>query len=100
MYKLPENVLDLHELRENTQVFVDRKHAGEVLRVMLQPFRDTGGLLLGIPAGGVPVASNIQETLALEMDVAVSAKSHCLGIRRPAMVQFILMARLGLIRTC
>ena len=74
MNKLPENVLDLHELRENTQVFVDRKHAGEVLSVMLQPFRDTGGLLLGIPAGGVPVASIIQETLALEMDVAVVSK--------------------------
>ena len=74
MNKLPENVFDLFELREKTQVFADRKHAGEVLSVMLQTYRDSGGLLLGIPAGGLPVASAIRQTIALEMDVAVVSK--------------------------
>ena len=71
MKNLPENVFDLRELREKSQVFSDRFHAGEVLSEMLQPFQDVGGLLLGIPAGGLPVASVIRDKLALEIAVAV-----------------------------
>lgn len=74
MKKLPENVFDLQDLREKTRVFSDRFHAGEVLSEMLQPYQVSGGLLLGIPAGGLPVASVIREKMALEMDVAVVSK--------------------------
>lgn len=71
---LPKNVFDLQKLREKTQVFSDRFHAGEVLSGMLEPYQAAGGLLLGIPAGGLPVASVIREKMALEMDVAVVSK--------------------------
>jgi len=74
MKKLPKNVFDLLELREKTQVFSNRFHAGEVLSGMLQPYQAAGGLLLAIPAGGLPVASVIREKLALEIDVAVVSK--------------------------
>ena len=68
---LPKNVFDLQKLREKTQVFSDRFHAGEILSGMLEPYQAAGGLLPGIPAGGLPVASVIREKMALEMDVAV-----------------------------
>jgi predicted phosphoribosyltransferase len=74
MKKLPKNVFDLLELREKTQVFSDRFHAGEVLSEMIQPYQAAGGLLLGIPAGGLPVAAVMREKMALEMDVAVVSK--------------------------
>ena len=72
--KLPPNVFDLDKLRGKARVFADRVHAGEVLSAMLQPYQAAGGLLLGIPAGGLPVASAIRKKLALEMDVAVVSK--------------------------
>jgi predicted phosphoribosyltransferase len=74
MKKLPENVFDLQGLREKSRIFSDRLHAGEVLARMLLPYKTADGLLLGIPAGGVPVASVVREKLALEMDVAVVSK--------------------------
>ena len=74
MQKIPQNVVDLQELREKTRVFSDRSHAGDILSGMLQSYRDTDGLLMGIPAGGLPVASVIRDNLALEMDVAVVSK--------------------------
>ena len=72
--KLPPNVFDLDKLRGKARVFADRVHAGEVLSAMFQPYQAAGGLLLGIPAGGLPVASAIRKKLALEMDVAVVSK--------------------------
>jgi predicted phosphoribosyltransferase len=74
MKTLPEGIRDLPQLREKTYVFADRFHAGEILSEMLQPLQDSGGFLLGIPAGGVPVACTIQEKIGLEMDVAVVSK--------------------------
>jgi putative phosphoribosyl transferase len=74
MKNMPKNVLDLQELREKTQVFQDRAQAGEVLCGMLQSYQAADGLLLGIPAGGLPVADAIRQKLALEMDVAVVSK--------------------------
>jgi putative phosphoribosyl transferase len=74
MKKMSKNVFDLQDLREKTQVFRDRSHAGEVLCGLLQSYQAADGLLLGIPAGGLPVADVIREKLALEMDVAVVSK--------------------------
>jgi len=74
MKNLPENVFDLEGLREKTRIFSDRFHAGEVLSRMLLPYKAADGILLGIPAGGVPVASIIRQKLVLEMDVAVVSK--------------------------
>ncbi|MFC1813603.1 phosphoribosyltransferase [Thermodesulfobacteriota bacterium] len=68
------NISDLPELRERTRVFKDRKHAGKVLAEMLEAFRKTDGIVLGIPAGGVPVGAVVASRLGLLFDVAVVSK--------------------------
>jgi predicted phosphoribosyltransferase len=70
----PDNIFDLPELRERTRVFKDRNHAGEILAMMLVTFQETGGIVLGIPAGGVPVGAKVAEQLGLFFDVAVVSK--------------------------
>ena len=65
---------DLPELRNRAQVFRDRAHAGDVLAGMLSAFAGSGALVLGIPAGGVPVAATVATTLGLELDAAVVSK--------------------------
>jgi predicted phosphoribosyltransferase len=67
-------VIELNELRNRTGVFRDRAHAGAVLAEMLAEFRGGDGLLLAVPAGGVPVAAVVAERLALPLDVAVVSK--------------------------
>ena len=74
MISLPDTVIDRPDMREKIHVFDDRKHAGEVLGAMLQSFRGTNSILLGIPAGGLPVAMVIRDITGLKLDVAVVSK--------------------------
>ena len=74
MRPLSENVFDLPEMRERIHVFIDRNHAGEILGEMLLSFQGSNALLLGIPAGGLPVAAVIQKKIGIELDVAVVSK--------------------------
>jgi adenine/guanine phosphoribosyltransferase-like PRPP-binding protein len=67
-------VHDLPALRDRAGVFRDRAHAGDVLAGMLAAFHGSGALVLGIPAGGVPVAATVAAALGLELDVAVVSK--------------------------
>lgn len=67
-------VHDLPALRERSGVFRDRRHAGEVLAQMLDSWRDSDALVLGIPSGGVPVAAEVAARLHLPLDVAVVSK--------------------------
>lgn len=69
-----ENVVSLPELRDRIYVFRDRTHAGKVVAVMLEEYRDTNAIVLGIPAGGLPVAAVIAEELKLILDVLVVSK--------------------------
>lgn len=69
----PKIVEDIR-LRERVQVFRDRAHAGEILAGLLAEYRGSDALIVAIPAGGVPVAAAIAETLALSWDVAVVSK--------------------------
>lgn len=71
---LAENVVDLTELRDRIYVFRDRAHAGKVVAGMLEEYRDTNAIVLGIPAGGLPVAGVIAEELKLSLDVLVVSK--------------------------
>lgn len=71
---VPKRIHDLPELRNRIEVFHDRIHAGQVLADMLKPFGKKDGIVLGIPAGGVPVAAEIAKNLALPLDVAVVSK--------------------------
>ena len=61
-------------LRDRVYVFRDRAHAGKVVAGMLEEYRDTNAIVLGIPAGGLPVATVIVEELKLSLDVAVVSK--------------------------
>jgi hypothetical protein len=67
-------VIELPALRNQVGVFRDRAHAGEVLASMLSAYRDSNALVLGIPAGGAPVAAVIARVLALPLDMAVLSK--------------------------
>lgn len=71
---LRENIYDLKELRDRKAVFQDRQHAGTVLSQMLSPYKNTDAIILGIPAGGVPVAASLASKLQLDLDVMVVSK--------------------------
>lgn len=68
------NIIDLPQLREQTHVFQDRTHAGEVLARMLGDNDKQDGIILAIPAGGVPVGAVTAEKTGLDFDVAVVSK--------------------------
>jgi predicted phosphoribosyltransferase len=67
-------IFDLPELRDREQVFLDRAHAGQILAEMLESYRQKDSIVLGIPAGGVPVAAIIAVQLNLSFDVAIVSK--------------------------
>lgn len=67
-------VHDLTELRGKEDVFRDRRHAGEVLAGMLVSAIEGEVIVFALPAGGVPVAVPIAETLGVPLDVAVVSK--------------------------
>ena len=70
----PSNIFDLADLRERIHVFCDRDHAGRILAEMLPDEAVPGALVLGIPAGGVPVAAAMAKARCLKLDVAVVSK--------------------------
>jgi putative phosphoribosyl transferase len=76
MVKHPDfkNVYHMEHFHEEIRIFRNRTDAGKILAEMLSTFIDSNALILGIPAGGVPVASVIADHLGLEMDVAVVSK--------------------------
>ncbi len=65
---------ELPSLRDRTRVFADRTDAGNILADMLSGCYDRDALVLGIPAGGVPVAAQVARRLGLTLDVAVVSK--------------------------
>jgi putative phosphoribosyl transferase len=67
-------VVDLEELRDRVHVFRDRAHAGKVLAGMLDSYGHSNTIVLGIPAGGLPVAAVIAEHLHLLFDILVVSK--------------------------
>jgi putative phosphoribosyl transferase len=71
---LGKNVVDIPELRDRIIVFHDRPHAGKVLARILADCEETNALVLGIPAGGLPVAAVIAGELKLRLDVLAVSK--------------------------
>ncbi|MCE5214539.1 MAG: phosphoribosyltransferase [Methanobacterium sp.] len=69
-----QKIFDLADLRNRTGVFRDRERAGVKLSEMLEEYEGSDAVVLGIPAGGVPVAIPIAKILKLDMDVAVVSK--------------------------
>lgn len=74
MPTLPKNLIEIAPLHDRLQVFRDRAHAGAVLAEMLGVYRGRDAIVLGIPAGGVPVAAVIARAFNLPLDVAVVSK--------------------------
>ena len=64
-----DNVHTLPNLTDRVHVFRDRAHAGEILAGMLRDFHGSDVLVLGIPAGGIPVVLEIAKRLQLTMDI-------------------------------
>ncbi len=54
--------------------FKDRYDAGKRLAIALSRFRDTDPIVLGLPRGGVPVASEVARFLNARLDVLVVRK--------------------------
>jgi len=71
---LPANVINLPDLRDRVGVFRNRDQAGEILAGMLKVYSNSDGLVLAVPAGGVPVAKVLAEQLNLALDIAVVSK--------------------------
>jgi predicted phosphoribosyltransferase len=68
------NIREIEEMHERTAVFTDRGEGGERLAELLLPWRAEQPLILGIPAGGVPVAARVAQQLGCCLDVAVVSK--------------------------
>lgn len=67
-------IFDLPKLRNRVRVFRDRASAGKVLAEMLEEFRSSDALVMGVPAGGMAVAVEIARELHLPLDIAVVSK--------------------------
>ena len=72
--RLPQNVIEMAELRDRVSVFRDREHAGDTLARMLKRYEGSRAILFAVPAGGVPVAAVMAERLRLRLEVAVVSK--------------------------
>ena len=70
MAKLMENIV----LRNRSQVFADRRDAGQQLAQMLLSTAEDDSLVLAIPSGGVPVGIEIARTLDLDFDLLLVRK--------------------------
>ncbi|HHT9136736.1 MAG TPA: phosphoribosyltransferase, partial [Candidatus Wunengus sp. YC60] len=68
------NLIEDRSLRDKVYVFKDRKEAGRVLAQRLSGYKDSDGIVLGIPSGGVPVAAEIAKILGLSLDVVIVRK--------------------------
>ena len=57
-----------------TRVYATREEAGRMLARRLSSYRQTNAVVLGIPRGGLPVAREIADALAVPLDVIVARK--------------------------
>jgi putative phosphoribosyl transferase len=67
------------DLSGKTAVFKDRREAGQRLAARLSDRVDGSAIVLAIPAGGVPVALPIAQSLRLPLDVLVVRKIQIPG---------------------
>jgi putative phosphoribosyl transferase len=57
-----------------TKMFENRKEAGQLLAMQMQPFAVTEGVLLAVPRGGVPVAFEIAKQLHWHLQLLLVKK--------------------------
>jgi putative phosphoribosyl transferase len=75
------NIYENRALRNKTRVFSDRFDAGRVVAEMLVPsYKDCSNLMvLGIPMGGIPLASVVAQKLECPMDLIIVRKIQVPG---------------------
>jgi len=69
-----DNLIEDPDLRGKTGVFPGRAEAGKMLAARLRDLIDPSGILLAIPAGGIPVACAIARDIGLPLDVVLARK--------------------------
>ena len=75
MEKSPgKGIIEEASFRDRSYIFPDRDTAGRLLAQKLTNYRGTDGLVLAIPAGGVPVAAQIASALQLPLDLIIVRK--------------------------
>jgi predicted phosphoribosyltransferase len=72
-------LLEELDLSGKTGVFPDRQEAGRFLAQRLSTVVNAEGIVLAIPAGGVPVAWEIAKALGLPMDILIVRKIQIPG---------------------
>ncbi len=68
------NLIEDVGLKGKKRVFADREEAGRSLASLLQGIADPKGVVLAIPAGGVPVACAVARECRLPLDVLIVRK--------------------------
>ncbi len=68
------NLIEDPALRDHIHVFFDRTAAGQRLAAQLEAYRGSKTHLFAIPAGGVPVATEIARALAITLDLIIVRK--------------------------
>lgn len=69
-----DNIYSQPHLQGCQSVFRDRTHAGRCLVEMTKTTNASDAVVLGIPAGGIPVAAVVAQVLGFSLDVAVVSK--------------------------
>jgi predicted phosphoribosyltransferase len=69
-----DNLIEDAELKGKKRVFADREEAGRRLASLLEGVADPKGVVLAIPAGGVPVACAVARECRLLLDVLIVRK--------------------------
>ncbi len=72
--KLSQGIVEEASFRDRSYIFPDRDAAGRLLAQKLKDYQDTNGMVLAIPAGGVPVAAQIARFLHLPLDLIIVRK--------------------------
>lgn len=60
--------------RDKSRLFADRAAAGQLLAQKLADYKNVNGIVLAIPAGGVPVAAEIARALNLPLELLIVRK--------------------------
>lgn len=74
MSKIPNNIHEDIALRNRARVFRNRREAGMALATLLTDYRNADAVILGIPAGGIPVATTSAQQLSLPLDFLTVSK--------------------------
>lgn len=69
-----QGIVEEASFRDRSYIFPDRDAAGRLLAQKLKNYQDTNGVVLAIPAGGVPVAAQIAQFLKMPLDLIIVRK--------------------------